>query len=155
VTVRENVQESTDSSDPPDWLDRDDPYDGVQTDRLPDWWVDAIEEFREHDIGPYRPPRFSDDALVPPVVARLESEFDVDIRFVGVGVQHGDSWRIYVDDEAVTTVDRERTPSGYTRYHVRGDRFESEIRNHVESGPDVAPDRADTSRTDGSDVIDR
>ncbi|KOX95338.1 hypothetical protein [Halorubrum tropicale] len=129
---RDGTETRTDSSDHRDWLDRDQPYDGVDINELPDWWADAITEFREHDLRPYSPPRFSDGVLVPPVVSRLESAYDAEIRFIGVGVQYGDAWSVYADGDVVTTVDRERTADAYTRYEMTSGEFERVVRDHLE-----------------------
>ncbi|MFD1562550.1 hypothetical protein ACFR99_03100 [Haloarchaeobius amylolyticus] len=102
----------------------------IDTEQLPVWWSDAIEEFQEHDLPAYRPPRFADDVLTPPVVDRLQSEYGAEIRFMGVGVEYRDSWGVYVGDEQIFTVDREREPAGYTRYQVTSDAFEQKVRNH-------------------------
>ncbi|MGB9958732.1 hypothetical protein ACOZ4B_20380 (plasmid) [Haloferax prahovense] len=101
-----------------DWLDRDDPYAAVDLDALPEWWRIAVEEFRDHHLGPYRPPRFADGLVVPPVLDRLEAEYDVDIQFIGIDVAHGDTWGIYADGDRIGTVSRERTRDGYTRYDI-------------------------------------
>ena len=110
----------------------------IDVDELPVWWSEAIEEFKEHDLPAYRPPRFADDVITPPVVDRLQSEYDVEIRFMGVGVEYRDSWGVYVDDEQIFTVDREREPAGYTRYQVTSETFEQNVRNHfADTGDDT------------------
>lgn len=106
------------------------PAEDVDTGQLPEWWVEAIEEFREHDLPAYQPPRFADDVLTPPVIERLEAEYDAEIRFMGVGVEYRDTWGVYVDGEQICTVDREREPAGYTRYQIQSDAFERNVRNH-------------------------
>jgi len=128
---RDDTETRTDRSDHLDWRDRDAPYDGVDIARLPDWWADAIAEFREHGLRPYRPPQFSDGVLVPPIVARLESAYGVEIRFIGVGVRYGDAWSVYADGDVVTTADRERTADAYTRYEMTSDEFERAVRDHL------------------------
>ena len=55
-------------------------------------------------MRPYKLPRFTDDVIVPPLVERLESVYDVEIRFSGIGAQYGDLWDIYIDGEAVLSV---------------------------------------------------
>ncbi|MFC4247651.1 hypothetical protein ACFOZ7_11825 [Natribaculum luteum] len=110
--------------------DSETPYEAVDVDELPGWWSEAIEEFREHDLPPYRPPRFADDVITPPVVERLQSEYDAEIKFMGVGVEYRDAWGVYVDGERILTVDREREPAGYTRYRVTSDTFERAVRDH-------------------------
>ncbi len=110
----------------------------IDVEQLPVWWSEAIEEFQEHDLPAYRPPRFADDVITPPVVDRLQSEYDAEIRFMGVGVEYRDSWGVYVDDEQIFTVGREREPAGYTRYQVTSETFEQNVRNHfADTGDDT------------------
>lgn len=111
-------------------LETEAPYEEIAVEQLPVWWSDAVEEFQEHDLPAYRPPRFADDVMTPPVVERLQSEYDAEIRFMGVGVEYRDSWGVYIDDEQIFTVGREREPAGYTRYQVTSDAFERKVRNH-------------------------
>jgi hypothetical protein len=130
---RDDTETRIDPRDPPDWLDGDAPYEAVDVDELPDWWADAVEEFRAHGLRPYKPPRFSDDVLVPPVVHRLESAHGVEIRFMGVGVRYGDAWGVYVDGDVIATVDRERTADGHTRYETTSEAFERVVRDHLDA----------------------
>ncbi|SEP24512.1 hypothetical protein SAMN04487948_1263 [Halogranum amylolyticum] len=141
-----------DGTDPTNWLDCDDPYEDVNTEQLPNWWTDAIKEFREHDLKPYKPPRFTDDVIVPPVVTQLESSYDIDIRFMGVGVKYGDSWEIYVDDEVISTVSRERTSDAYTRYEITSGEFQREVYNHVNERKEGSIPHPDSLHTIRSDV---
>lgn len=101
----------------------DDPYEDVDVETLPDWWRAAIEEFEAHDLRPYRPPRFSDGTIAPPVVQQLEQEHDCTITLVGEDVRHGDAWSVYVDDTQVGTIDRHRSAAGYTVYELSRDTF--------------------------------
>lgn len=112
---------------PPGW-EPSDPYEGVDVAELPSWWTRSIAEFDWHGLRPYRPPRFEDDAITPPVVERLEAEYDAEIRFVGVDADYGDAWGVYVDGERVLTADREREPAEFTRFHVTRDDFERAVR---------------------------
>ncbi|ADD05813.1 uncharacterized protein Nmag_2248 [Natrialba magadii ATCC 43099] len=112
----------------PGWLDRDEPYADIDVSELPAWWRNAVEEFRAHDLSPYRPPQFQDHVLVPPVVERLESSHGVEIQFRGVDVENGDDWRLYVDREPVVAVSRTRTAAGYTRYGITSNAFEQAVR---------------------------
>lgn len=73
-------------------LETEAPYEETAVEQLPVWWSDAVEEFQEHDLPAYRPPRFADDVITPPVVDRLQSEYNAEIRFMGVGVEYRDSW---------------------------------------------------------------
>jgi hypothetical protein len=103
---------------PPGWLDKENPYTDINIDQLPDWWRDAVIEFKAHDLPPYQPPRFSDDVLVPPILIGMETVFDIEIQLIGIDVDHDDTWGIHVGDEVIATVSRERTLSGHTRYDV-------------------------------------
>jgi hypothetical protein len=117
-----------DPTDSLEWLTHEDPYEEVDVDRLPDWWAEASEEFRDHHLPPYNPPRFADDAFVPTVIERLENAHDVEIRLMGVDVEYGDSWGVYVDGTLVESVERERTAEAYTRYGITSDEFETIVR---------------------------
>ncbi|EMA72717.1 hypothetical protein [Halorubrum distributum] len=120
-----------DGIEPPEWLDGDDPYANVDIDRLPDWWRDAVVEFREHNLSPYQPPRFADDTLVPPLLDWLETAYGVEIQLMGLDVAPGEAWGIRVDGDVVATVDRERTSDGYTRYEMTSERFIEVVEERV------------------------
>ena len=91
MSVRDSMARRSDSTElidvdePVDWVDREDPYEDVHTEQLLNWWSEAVTELREHDMRPYKLPRFTDDVIVPPLVERLESVYDVEIRFSGIG----------------------------------------------------------------------
>ncbi|PHQ37522.1 hypothetical protein DJ69_16645 [Halorubrum persicum] len=119
----DRVRSVLEDAKPPDWLDGDDPYADVDIEQLPDWWHDAIVEFREHNLSPYRPPRFTDDVLVPPLIFQMETAYDIEIKLVGVNVDHGDTWEICVDGEVASTVKRERLSDGYTLYKMTSEKF--------------------------------
>ena len=120
-----------DPEQPPNWLNHDDPYEHIDITGLPQWWSDAIEQFREYDLPPYKPPRFADNVIVPPIVQRLEQSYDIKIQFIGIDVRIGDSWGIRADDKLLTTVSRERVRNGFTRYELTSDEFEQQIQNYV------------------------
>jgi hypothetical protein len=137
------AENSTRTRDGPDAFERSDP--GL----LPRWWTDAIEEFREYDLRPYRPPQFDDGVVVPPLVERLETELGVEIRLMGVDVRYGDAWGVYVDGDVVTTVDRERTRAGFTRYELTSTAFEDAVRAFV-AGDAGAVDDSTRSQPSGT-----
>lgn len=112
--------------------DRADPYDDVDVAELPDWWREAIEEFREHGLRPFRPPRFSDGVPKHAVVSELERELGVEIRFRGTNVTHGDDWQVEVDGEPVGLVGRHRSAAGYTVYELTAAEFERFVREKHE-----------------------
>jgi hypothetical protein len=109
--------------------DDDDPYDDIDTGRLPEWWQRNIKTFEQHQMRPYRPPTFEDGELVPDVVDSLESELGCRISLLKPGADDGDAWRILVDGETVGTTERTRTESGRSVYSITSTRFESLVRN--------------------------
>lgn len=119
------------------------PYEDVDVSDLPDWWREAIEEFREHDLRPFQPPRFSDGALTVRTVDRLEDDLGVVIDFVGIRAEYGDDWAVRIDGDVVGTVGRRRTAEAYTEFDVERDEFEAWIREQVrgDDGDDGEPDR--------------
>lgn len=114
--------------------DPDDPYEDVDLADLPAWWRRAIREFREHDLRPYRPPRFSDGKLVHEVVASLEAAYDVDIGFGAVGSGFRERWTVRVDGEPAWEVPRHRAVEGFTVYEIDSAAFERRLRGLLEDG---------------------
>lgn len=110
----------------------EDPYEDVDIDTLTDWWREAIEEFREYGLRPFRPARFEDSSLKFEVVSELERELDIDVRFVGIDARYGDDWTVEVDGDAVGTVPRRRDPDGYTVFEMTADEFETWLRARVD-----------------------
>jgi len=112
--------------------DPEDPYKDVDIGTLPEWWQRAIEEFEAHDLRPYRPPRFDDGTLVHEVVAGLEREAGIDIRFGSVDTDYRERWTVRVDGDPVGTIGRHRSSEGYTVYELDRAEFESLIRGTIE-----------------------
>lgn len=112
--------------------DPEDPYADIDVSTLPGWWRRAIREFEEHDLRPYRPPRFENDTPVHEVVRDLEREFEVELGFVCLDDGYRDRWTIRIDGEPVSTVGRHRSPDGYTLYEIRDTEFESLVRDELE-----------------------
>ena len=106
--------------------------DSVDASARPEWWQEAIEEFRAHGLRPFEPPRFSDGTLAFRAVERLEAELGVDVDFAGIRVAHGDDWVVRVDGDVVDTVGRRRTSDAYTEYEMESEEFEELVRGHVE-----------------------
>lgn len=96
-------------------------------DALPDWWRTAVEEFAAHDLRPYRPSRFDDGTVAPPVVDAVEEEYGVTVRFMAVDPGSDDDWQLYVDGEPVATVAHRRDPRGYTVYGISSAEFEETV----------------------------
>ena len=123
------------SSDPPrnanlpPGYDEEDPYAGEDLSTYPDWWRRNIEEFREYDLRPYRPPRFEDQEYTPEIISQLEDELDVQIRLRGVDTEYEDDWEIWIDDTHVETIGRRREGGGFTIYEIDSDRFEDLVRS--------------------------
>lgn len=128
--MRNILQEGAQNLDP----DGDDPYENVPISGLPGWWRQAIREFRDHDLSPYRPPRFQDDVLVPPVVERLETKSGTDIKLLEMNPCQSDSWSVLVDDKILFEMRGERKECGYTVYDLASNKFEERICRYVTDG---------------------
>jgi hypothetical protein len=111
--------------------DEENPYEGEDISTYPKWWRRSIEQFREYGLRPYRPPRFDDGELTPPVIKRLESEYGVDIFFRVFNPQKGKQWGIFVDGELVSEIERERLGEGYSLYKLSSDEFRDLVRNAI------------------------
>lgn len=112
-------------------LDADDPYADVDIDTLPEWWREAIIEFREHNLRSYRPPRFADGKYKYEVVRELEARFDVNIDFIEFDVETTDKWTVRVDRQPIGTVSYRRDTDGYSVYEMRSDAFKEMITSAI------------------------
>jgi len=108
-----------------------DPYAEIDTDVLPDWWQEAIEQFRDNDLRPYQPPRFTDGVVVEELVDNLEADLGVTIDFVGIDATYGDDWQIRIDREPIGDISYHRDPAGYTVYGMDSDRFADLVREQT------------------------
>jgi hypothetical protein len=106
-----------------------DPYANEDLSTYPDWWRINVESFREHGLRPYRPPRFTNETLVPDRIDSLAEEYGVDIRFEVINPQDDGQWTLTVDGEAIERVDRVRRNDGDTVYDLTVDQFERLVRN--------------------------
>lgn len=128
----------TDSDDPtagahcPPKYDKADSYKAKDFSMYPDWWRRNVEQFRAHGMRPYRPPRFCDDVLTPPVIDDLSAEFGVEIRFRSVASGTNSNWELWVDGRCIETVERRREVEGYTVYELSSDEFRCRIREAVD-----------------------
>lgn len=122
------------AADLPAGYDEEDPYADEDLSTYPAWWRRNIEEFRAHGMRPYRPPRFADDELTPPVIETLEDDLGVTVQFRSVNPQAGGDWEVVVDDEPVGTVDRRREGEGFSRYAIASDAFEALVREAASEG---------------------
>lgn len=111
--------------------DPEDPYDDVDLDELPDWWRQAIRDFRDAGLRPYRPPRFEDGRLTPDVIEELEDELDLEIRFSCFDGRYGDDWDVEVDGDPVGRVGRHRSTDGRTVYELTSQSFVELVRSSV------------------------
>ncbi|MFC7133225.1 MULTISPECIES: hypothetical protein [Salinibaculum] len=114
-------------------LDEDDEalYGDIDTSALPDWWRNAIDEFEEAGLGPYRPPRLADGSYKHEVVEDIEASYDVTIEFVGIGVSYGDDWTIRVDGESIAPVGHKRTADGFSVFKIGEQEFRKLVETHV------------------------
>lgn len=112
------------SASHPAGFDENDPYEGEDLSTYPDWWRQNIYEFREHGMRPYRPPRFEDDELAPPIISDLERELGLSIQLRVTSPEQGNRWELYVDEERVCTVDHRRAGEGYSVYEITSSEFE-------------------------------
>lgn len=120
-------------ADAPAGFDEEDPYEGVDLAEFPEWWRENVCEFREHRMRPYRPPEFADGVLVPELVDQVETDLDVELRISKhIGADAEESWKVLVDGEAVTEIDRIRNEEGRSVYSVTGETFEQLIRDSVD-----------------------
>lgn len=107
-------------------------YESISHDSLPRWWQRAADEHDRYGLRPYRPPRFEDGTLTPPLVEDLEAEYEVDIKFVGLNASYGDAWSVYIDGEAAFDIDRHRDPDGYTVFEETSQAFVQSIRKNID-----------------------
>lgn len=129
-----------------------DPYEDVDVSELPDWWRARVEQFREHDLRPYRPPQFADEVLAPPLITALEEELDVDIRFMGFDVSFRDDWSLYVDGRFIRDIGRRREGAGYTKFELTANELIDAVAEAV--GGDVDAERLVSSTARYRDYVD-
>lgn len=126
-------------ADLPPGYDEDDPYEDDDLSDYPDWWRGNIELFRSHGMRPYRPPRFSDGAVTAMVIGNLEAALDVVIELRAIDPQTGGDWKLWVDGDPVTTIERTRTQGGYSRYELTTEEFEALVRVAVKHQSSDSP----------------
>ena len=119
-------------ADLPAGYDEENPYEDIDLTKLDPWWRRNVDEFRAHEMRPYRPPRFRDGTITPRVIKHLESELNVSVRFRVIDPQEDHNWGLWVDDERIDTVERRREEGGYSVYDLDAERFEELVRSHVE-----------------------
>jgi hypothetical protein len=118
----------------PAGYDEENPYTDENLESYPDWWRRNIEEFRTHDMRPYRPPRFEDGEFTPLVIARLEEELGIDLMFRTTAPEVSEKWELLIDGEVARMVGRRRDADGFTQYHLGSEEFERLVREFVDDG---------------------
>ena len=98
----------------------------------PDWWRRNETLREEMDLPPYEPSRFRDGVYTHEVIAPLEAEHDVTIRFVGFGASSGD-WEVRFDGETLFAIGRHRDEDGNTVYELSATAFEHRVEAALES----------------------
>lgn len=106
-------------------------YDDVDVSELPDWWREAIKEHEQFDLRPYRPPRFSDGRVAPPVLEDLRRRLDIDLKIMGMNVDYQEEWSVVIDDVEAFKVGRRRLPEGYTQFDIKCSRFIDRVEEHL------------------------
>jgi hypothetical protein len=118
-------EKSNISQDLTSWLNRDDPYEDINTKKLPDWWERNIRLFSNHKMKTYRPPLLEDGTLVPDLRRSIESKYDVDIKIQSLDPKGAASWGIYVDGSHVLEIERYRNNNGQVIYKMDKETFKS------------------------------
>jgi hypothetical protein len=121
--------EESRSADLPPGYDEEKPYEDEDISTYPDWWRMNIETFRNHEMRPYRPPRFQDGKITTELIKRLQSDLGCSILLRATDTQLESQWEIYVDEKPVGTVGRHRDADGYTVYEMTSETFEELIRD--------------------------
>lgn len=96
-------------------------------DSLPDWWREAVEEFEEYGLRPYRPSRFRDGEIAHEVVETLEEKYDVSVSLKAKNPDHDGEWTVYVDGEPAATVLHRRKVDGYTEYGITSEELKDTV----------------------------
>lgn len=100
---------------------------------LPGWWREAVVEFHEHGLPPYRPPRFRDGVLEREVVEPLEEEHGVDIDFIGFDTLHNEDWTVRIDGEPIAEIPHTRAADRAPLYGVTSEEFVALVEDHLGS----------------------
>lgn len=96
-------------------------------DSLPEWWREAVEEFEEHGLRPYRPSRSKDGEIIREVVERLEKEYGATVDLKAKNPEHDGEWSVIVDGEPAATVPHRRRINGFTEYDITSEELESAV----------------------------
>lgn len=118
----------------PPGFDEEDPYADEDLDEYPEWWRRNIDEFRDHGMRPYRPPRFVDGGLVPEAVIECEGDLNVTIQIRAVNPEVNENWEVWVDGNCATTVGRHRDGDGSTVYEIDEESFRDIVHDATSTG---------------------
>lgn len=100
-------------------------YDDIES--LPEWWREAIKEFEDYGLRPYRPSRFMDGEIVREAVKTVEEEYGVTVDLKAINPEYDGEWSVFVDGEPVATVLHRRKVDGFTEYGISSEELESVV----------------------------
>lgn len=102
----------------------------MMKDNTPEWISDVRDEFTEYNLGEYNPPTFIDEIPIYKVFNQLESNHDLNVRFVAYNANYGDDWTIEVNGEPIGEISRTRTNDSGTQYLMTSDEFINYVLNN-------------------------
>ncbi|NUE03701.1 hypothetical protein HUB97_14535 [Halorubraceae archaeon YAN] len=103
--------------------DNTDPYKRLDIQKLPQWWVHAVEVFERHNFRPYQPPRFEDGALKRDVIEKLENDLDLKIQFICFNPQKSECWDVLINGVQISKIGYRRSAEGYTIFEMTSREF--------------------------------
>lgn len=135
VSLCESANGANVTEDPSAAVDprADDPYEGVDVSRLPQWWRDCLAEFESHDLFTYVPAHFEDGVIVRSLLEDLEARLGVEIKLLQVGGDEDADWRVEVDGARVGTIPRTRLRYGITLVNTDSEEFEAMVTDAVDT----------------------
>jgi len=105
----------------------------VESENLPDWWIENQSIKLGMNLSAYDPPRFEDGTYTHTIVPVLEEELECEILFIGIDVKYLDDWEIRIDDIPVCEIKKYRTQEGNTIYGIGSEKFDVMIREEITS----------------------
>tara|TARA_B100000809_G_C14778084_1_gene401959 strand:- start:266 stop:595 length:330 start_codon:yes stop_codon:yes gene_type:complete len=105
----------------------------VESENLPDWWIENQSIKLGMNLPAYDPPRFEDGTYTHTIVPVLEEELECEILFIGIDVRYLDDWEIRIDDTPVCEIKKYRTQEGNTIYGIDSEKFDVMIREEITS----------------------
>tara|TARA_A100001037_G_scaffold306756_1_gene355058 strand:+ start:25452 stop:25784 length:333 start_codon:yes stop_codon:yes gene_type:complete len=103
----------------------------VESEELPDWWIENQSIKSSMDLPVYDPPRFEDGIYTHTIVPVLEEELGCKILFIGIDVKYPDDWEIRIDDIPVCGIKKYRTQEANTIYGVNSEKFREMVRREM------------------------